>query len=234
MNTKPEPQRLSEVYRHYAETGRSQTHWDERNSGNAAVVHERQRVMRQILSQGGFECLNGVRLLEIGCGSGKVLADFRDWGTREEDLVGVDLVPERIAEAQQRIPGARFMTTNAEQFPFPDDSFDLVLLSTVFTSILDNDMAHAVARSADRVLRPEGAVVWYDFRFNNPWNANVRGVSRRRIAELFPGYRLRLRTITLLPPLARRLGPLTDALYPILAAVPWLRTHYVGLLRKPV
>jgi hypothetical protein len=36
-----------------------------------------------------------------------------------------------------------------------------------------------------------------------------------------------------LPPLARRLHPLTRLLYPVLAALPPLRTHWMGLLERP-
>jgi len=49
----------------------------------------------------------------------------------------------------------------------------------------------------------------------------------------FAGYEVQLRSLTLLPPLARRLGPWTEALYPLLGLCPWLRTHLVGLLIKP-
>ena len=51
---------------------------------------------------------------------------------------------------------------------------------------------------------------------------------------LFPGYRIELRRITLAPFLARRIPePLLPLLYPLLGAVPLLRTHYLGLLVKP-
>jgi hypothetical protein len=94
-------------------------------------------------------------------------------------------------------------------------------------------MAHNVAREACRVLKPGGAVLWYDFRYNNPWNPHVRGITRQQIHQLFPGLEMDLRTITLLPPLARHLGRMTPILYPLLAAIPPLRTHYLGLLIKP-
>jgi hypothetical protein len=29
------------------------------------------------------------------------------------------------------------------------------------------------------------------------------------------------------------LGPLTNVLYPILGSLPFLRTHYLGVLKKP-
>ena len=83
-----------------------------------------------------------------------------------------------------------------------------------------------------RVLRVGGGVLWYDFRFNNPANRNVRGMGRRSIIRLFPNFELRLQSLTLLPPLARRLGPLTSVLYPALARLPFLRTHWLGLLKQ--
>jgi hypothetical protein len=94
-------------------------------------------------------------------------------------------------------------------------------------------MASNVAREIDRVLAHGGAIVWYDFRYNNPWNPHVRGMRRQNIQSLFPGYTLHLKTLTLLPPLARRLGHLTSSLYPLLSSLPFLRTHYLGLLIKP-
>lgn len=87
-------------------------------------------------------------------------------------------------------------------------------------------------REVNRVLKPGGAIVWYDFIYNNPSNPHVRGISHTAIQKLFPQFRLILHKITLLPPLARRLGPFTPYLYPLLAAIPWFRTHYLGLLIK--
>ena len=106
------------------------------------------------------------------------------------------------------------------------------MLFTVFTSILDPKMATNVAREIARVLRRSTGILWYDFRFNNPVNRHVRGMTRKSISKLFPDFDLRLKPITLLPPLARRMGHMTDFLYSPLARIPFLRTHYLGLLIK--
>ena len=135
--------------------------------------------------------------------------------------------------ARERFPEISFHRANAEALPFPDCSFDLVLLFTVFSSILSREMTFNIASQVRRILRSGGAIVWYDFRFNNPFNPNVRRVVRSAIRELFPQFSLRLQAVTLLPQLARRLGPLTPRLYPVLARIPFLRTHYLGLLIKP-
>jgi hypothetical protein len=103
---------------------------------------------------------------------------------------------------------------------------------TVFSSILDPSMAGNVASEIARVLRPGGGLLWYDFRYNSPANRHVRGVSAHRVRELFPGLAGELHRVTVLPPLVRRLGPLTAAAYPALGAIPPLRSHLMGLLRK--
>jgi ubiquinone/menaquinone biosynthesis C-methylase UbiE len=126
-----------------------------------------------------------------------------------------------------------FQEANAEALPFANGFSDLVTVFTVFTSILDPQMTHNLSQEINRVLRSGGAVVWYDFRMNNPLNPHVRGISRNGIRKLFPEFNARLVSITLLPPLARRWGALTDLLYPCFASLPFLRSHYLGLLVKP-
>ncbi|GAB4279685.1 MAG: hypothetical protein Kow0080_32080 [Candidatus Promineifilaceae bacterium] len=172
-------------------------------------------------------------MLDIGCGYGHVLAQFEQWGAHPDNLYGIDLLPDRIETARQTYPDFHLFQGNAEHLDFPDAHFDIVLLFTVFSSILDDGMAQNVAREVHRALKPGGAVLWYDFRYNNPSNPHVRGMTKRHICQIFPNFELHLRTITLLPPLARRLGWLTSMLYPALVSIPVLRTHYLGILVKP-
>ena len=160
------------------------------------------------------------------------MANLRLWGAKEERLHGVDLLPERVTAAREKHPSIDFSCANAERLPFPDERFSLVLTFTVFSSILDEGMARNVAQEVERVLVPGGAVLWYDFRYENPGNRHVRPMTKREIRGLFPHFTLQLQPVTVAPPLARRLGRLTPVLYPLLARLPWLRTHYIGLLRR--
>ena len=97
-------------------------------------------------------------VLEVGCGAGGWLADFERWGVKRGSLAGIDLNPDRIREAQLRLgrtlgfgdgdspvqPDIR--VGDASKLPWRPASFDVVLQSTVFTSILDVRMREAVAR----------------------------------------------------------------------------------------
>ena len=155
----------------------------------------------------------------------------------EPIFTGVDLLPDKIARARQRYPDCNIIELNAEILPFGDESFDLLVLMTVFSSILDPAMADNVAAEVTRVLKPGGLILWYDIRYPNPWNPNVRAMTLPRIRALFPDFVPSLETATLIPQLARALGYLNDAslgaAYGGFATLPLLRSHLLGVLRAP-
>jgi SAM-dependent methyltransferase len=233
METRSEVDRLQEVYRGYAARGFAQSKWSSTNKGNQAIWDECKLKLRALLWDAGYFPFHSRRVLDVGCGTGDRLATFQDFGARPENLFGVDLIPERIHSARINHPGIAFELGNAEVLPFADGVFDLVTVFTVFTSILDRNMAANVCREIMRVLVSGGGVVWYDVRMCNPMNRNVHGISRKQIQNLFPRFKLRLETVSLLPPLARRLGRLTNLLYSPLCSLPFLRSHYLGVLTKP-
>jgi ubiquinone/menaquinone biosynthesis C-methylase UbiE len=204
---------------------------DQANRGNRWRMDEHRRQLRRILEERFDKPLAECRVLDVGCGYGSLLAWFHDLGVPSGSLFGVDLLENRIRIARETHPEFHFDDANAEQLAFPDASFDLVAAFTLFSSIIDREMAANVARSMGRVLTGGGAVLWYDMRYPNPWNHHLRAMTKRRIRELFPAAAIDLEPVTLLPPLARRLGRSTDRVYPVLAAAPVLRSHYIGLIR---
>jgi len=115
----------------------------------------------------------------------------------------------------------------------PDASEDIVLQSTVFSSLLDGPFQWRLAQAMWRWVRPGGGVLWYDFTVNNPRNPDVKGVPVARIRELFPSGRLSYRRLTLAPPIARGVCQLHPALYAWFNAVPLLRTHVLAWIEKP-
>jgi ubiquinone/menaquinone biosynthesis C-methylase UbiE len=193
------------------------------------------RRMRGILAERGYASLQDTRILEIGCGAGYWLRQLVTWGALPGNLCGMDLLPERIEQARAPCPdGIKLLCHNAAQNPSADATYDLVLQSTVFTSILDPEMKKQVAREMLRVLSPRGLILWYDFRINNPSNPDVRGVDRTEIARLFPGCEIRLQRITLAPPLGRTVARFSPAMYRGLSRLAPLCSHYLGIIARRV
>ena len=170
------------------------------------------------------------RATEVGCGAGGNLLDLLRLGLLPAHLTGIELLPERLNAARAALPeGVRLLAGDASTTDVPPASQDLVLQSTVFSSILDDALQQRVADAMWAWLKPGGAVVWYDFTVNNPRNPDVRGVPLARVRQLFPLGRFTARRVTLAPPLARAL----PAAYGLLNLVPWLRTHRLVLIEKP-
>jgi ubiquinone/menaquinone biosynthesis C-methylase UbiE len=224
--------RIQEVYRGYSEAGLGATRWSEHNAGNREIAAERRAVVGELLRAHGYAPLAGRRVLDVGCGGGDVLADFQAWGAAAQNLYGVELLAQRAQAAHARHPELQIAQGNAARLGFGDETFDLVVFFTVFSSVLRAELRREMAAEALRVLRPEGAVVWYDLRIPNPRNSNIQPLSRAQIGALFPRLTPHLRTATVLPPLARRLGKSTAIMYSRLGAFSSLHTHYIGLLIK--
>ncbi len=189
--------------------------------------------MLAALARAGVGALQAARVLEIGCGTGHWLRRMLDWGVGAQRLAGVDLLAERIAAARALCPApVTLQQADASRLPFACGEFDLVLQSTVFSSILDPAVRRAVAAEMLRVLAEGGVILWYDTAVPNPRNRDVRPVPAREVAALFQGCVVQLRRATLAPPLARRLAGLSPAACLQLQRLPFLRTHLVGTIRR--
>jgi SAM-dependent methyltransferase len=201
--------------------------------GYLFMAQERERQILTLLKRHNFEALKTRKILEIGCGAGYWLREFIKWGASPENIVGVDLLPGSVSEAKQLCPSAvKIECASAAELAFPDATFDLVFQTTVFTSILDFDMKQRIAAEMIRVVKKQGAILWYDYHVNNPWNPDVRGIKKREIHELFPDCRIQLRRITLAPPLFRLLAPYSWLATYFLSKIPLLCTHYLGLIQE--
>ncbi|MCZ7557086.1 MAG: class I SAM-dependent methyltransferase [Bacteroidia bacterium] len=224
-----ELQRLREVYDAYRLDARKQRSWSSANAGNRAMGMERDGALRELLA--ATQGASPAPVLDIGCGAGNVLATLHTMGLPQEILYGVDIDAVRIHQAHERYPAMHYALAEGSRLPLGDGSVHTVLLFTVLSSILVYKTRSAIAREALRVLRPQGSIIVYDFRYNNPRNPFVRALNLQEIRALFPGTRLECKTLTLLPPLARSLGRLTNALYPVLARIPFLKSHHLCSIR---
>ncbi len=222
-------ERLKAEYGRRAESPDDRRRYSLFNSAHLFAVQQRQRQTLQMLRRRGLETLAGKRVLEVGCGRGGILHEYLGYGVTARDLVGIDLLEDRLTEAQARLPGVPLANCDARRLPFDDATFDLVLQYTAFSSVLDDTAKAAMAAEMRRVLRPDGLILWYDF-WINPTNPQVRGIHPDEVRRLFAGCRCEFRRITLAPPLARRLVPLSWTLALLLEKLRLLNTHDLALI----
>jgi SAM-dependent methyltransferase len=198
------------------------------------TLHERQRALLALFARLGWADLSNKRLLEVGCGGGSNLLELLRLGFAPQHLSGVELLPERYAQARHVLPAALALHVgDALQLELPADSQDAVFASTVFSSLLDDAFQQRLAAAMWRWVQPGGGVLWYDFTVDNPRNADVRGVPLARVRALFPDGRVRARRITLAPPIARAVTRVHPGLYTLFNALPPLRTHVLAWIAKP-
>lgn len=224
----------SAVRQRYARRAAQDWRYHLLNPAALLPAQERQRAIAALLRARGLcepECLN---LVEVGCGAGGNLLDLLRLGFAPERLAGIELLPERVAQARCVLPASlRLIEGDARVASVEPGSQDLVYQSTVFSSLLDDAFQQQLADAMWRWLRPGGAVLWYDFVYDNPNNPDVRGVPVKRLRALFPHGAMTLRRLTLAPPIARRACALHPALYPLFNALPLLRTHVLAWIEKP-
>jgi SAM-dependent methyltransferase len=102
------------------------------------------------------------RILDYGCGYGRVLGELRHLGYW--NLSGVDSASAMITAARAKVPEIAFQELQSPpQLPFADNSFDAALLFAVLTCVPPDDAQRAIIREIRRVLRYGGLLYISDF-----------------------------------------------------------------------
>ncbi len=100
----------------------------------------------------------GETVLDIGCGAGVDTFVAAILVGPEGRVTGMDLIPEMVDRARTNLKktslkNVTFREGSAEQLPFPEGTFDIVLSNGVFNLIPDKAKA---LREVFRVLKPSG------------------------------------------------------------------------------
>jgi ubiquinone/menaquinone biosynthesis C-methylase UbiE len=146
---------------------------------------ERNRYSIQLYHQTATQVdLTGKKVLEVSCGHGGG-ASYLVRTLRPASYTGLDFNAEGIAFCQKRhqLPGVDFVHGDAENLPFPDESFDAVL--NVEASHAYPQFSRFLTEVA-RVLRPGGHFLYVDFRGHQEipeWEAALAAAPMRKLSE---------------------------------------------------
>jgi SAM-dependent methyltransferase len=189
--------------------------------------------LAKLLKKANIYDLSDKFILEIGAGSGNNLLQFIRLGALPANLWGNELLEKRLNVMRRNLPNAvHIKPGDASTIDLPNESFDIVYQSTVFSSILDVDFQQKLADKMWALIKSKGGILWYDFIYNNPKNPDVKGVSLKRIKTLFPNGKLLYMRVTLAPPISRIVTKIHPSLYTVFNAFPFLRTHVLCWIGK--
>ena len=121
----------------------------------------RLRIVRHQVARLGLP--PGARILDAGCGSGRVLDELAQYGS----VTGIDASPVAVAAAEAR--GHDVSRARVEELPFPDGSFDLVTCLDVIEHTPDDLRALS---ELVRVTRPGGYLFVTVPAYQSLWSAH--------------------------------------------------------------
>lgn len=127
---------------------------------------------------------SGARLLDVGCGTGRLGAALRDAGFQ---VIGIDASTGMLARALER--GLAVARAGVQALPFQDGAFDGAVSVAVLHHLRTPELVRACTREMLRVTRRGGCIVIWDHNPLNPyWPLLMRRIPQDRGDERLVGW----------------------------------------------
>jgi SAM-dependent methyltransferase len=136
------PPSVDDVRRHYDGLGFGEFSYGDRRAGFYPLFDE---FVGQIRPDS--------RIVDVGCGAGFWLDEFRRRGVRDSQLLGIDLAPANVERARER--GHRAELGNVLELTVPDAAFDATFCAGVIHHTPDPQRAW---QELVRITRPGGYI----------------------------------------------------------------------------
>jgi SAM-dependent methyltransferase len=171
--------------------------------------------------------------VDLGAGDGNDVGPLRRTLGPSACLVAVDLRSAALRALRRSGAPVEVVAAHASRLPFGDRGVDLILQSTMLSSVLSAERREAIYAEVRRVLGPGGLFVSIDMRLPNPRNPNIAPVRRTELRRAFPGWSCGARSLILAPPLHGALRSLSPWLARVAETIPLLRSHLLFWARRP-
>ena len=183
------------IYRRYMNERIFGKKWSNKNIGNLIIHEEKLTISKQLLKKNGINLENN-KILDVGCAGGDTVKILIELGAKEKNITGIDLRQDRLDAAKKIYPKANFLKMDAGNLKFSGGKFDFINIFTLFSSVNDLESRFKI-NEIQRVLKPNGFILYYDLRYNNPANKDVVGIHRDELWLLFARMK-NINTLTIL------------------------------------
>lgn len=157
-------------YRTYAET------YDREQSRNPNAEHNRRRVVELLRLRQGHV------VLDVGCGTGLNLALIEDAIGPEGRIIGIDLSPEMLARARERVASNGWQNVTLIEAPIEEAGIPGVADAALFCFTHDILQAPAALENVFRHLKPGARVASLGYKWapwwTGPWNYVIWNFTR--------------------------------------------------------
>lgn len=157
-----EKDRITQIYTSYSNDYRWKAKYSIFNYEVLYATQELERKKIDILNRAGLaDRLDTLKVIDIGGGSGANCLRLIEYGVKPENITFNEIYEPRYLEAVDRLPASckTILCDAIEIDSTHDENYDLVHLSTVFSSILDNDIRKKLANRVWKLLK-RGGQLW--------------------------------------------------------------------------
>lgn len=164
--------------------------WGQTKSWEDACIETRRNTSERQRRLRYFKIKKKEKVLDLGCGDGLNVNILYKSGIK--NITGVDISPNLIKSAKKLTPRARFYLSSAEKLPFKAETFDVVLVDSVFHHFMKYDKALSEIK---RVLKNGGRLCFiephkniirsiYDIVCELPISKYIPFLRKRRVSYL--------------------------------------------------
>lgn len=177
------------------------------------------------------------KIIDIGGGDGGDLLNLIKCGFNPNLLTLIDILPERIAKAKEKLINTIgiFQHDASKMKQFEDNTYDVAFSSTMFIQLCDNTLAKSIAQEMIRIVRTNGKIFIFDWRYDF-WKNEYLAADKNRIKNLFSvGHLTTLEKRIkgqLIPPLGRFLSKRFPSFYFLAQRIPFATGLFCYILTK--
>ncbi|MEK7434440.1 MAG: class I SAM-dependent methyltransferase [Cyanobacteriota bacterium] len=203
------------------------------NPSNYYILSSREKMLNHFLNKYYQRTLPTIKIIDIGFGNGFDIFNLVKYGATVRNIYGTEIIKERYEKVKYALTDTNLRMVENFILPYPNGLFDLVIQSTVLSSIQHEESRKKLASEMLRLLKKGGKVFSYDMRYPNPFNKDTLAIDKKELKNLFEGGKfLDIKATTFNPVLTRKIAPSSILLCQMLEKFPFLSSHYYSVIEK--